>query len=113
MLFVGRDLNATARLRSAAESLGWELVISSPESYPRVIADLAPQVVVVDLDEVGVEGISAMHPPPHAAEVIGFYSHVRDELHQAASAKGWAVFPRGRFWRESHAILEEHGPTVD
>lgn len=63
---------------------------------PAELVDAPARIVVVDLSRPGVLEVI----PRIAAPVVGFGSHVDDELLAAASAAGCdEVLPRSRFFR--------------
>ena len=60
---------------------------------------------VIDLDEAGAGVVDDLRAEGFEGRVIGFFSHVNEELGAAAAAAGADVYPRGRFWRDLEAIL--------
>jgi L-alanine-DL-glutamate epimerase-like enolase superfamily enzyme len=70
--------------------------VDSPADLARVAADVAADVVVVDLSRPGaVERLAGVR-----ARTIGVGSHVEDTVLQAAAAAGCdEVLPRSRFFR--------------
>jgi hypothetical protein len=89
------DLLFGSRLRSALENAGHEVL------DPDAQAD----VLVVDLTddaESRVAGAAGSSVP-----VLGFYSHVEQDVRQAAEAAGFTrVVPRSRMAREGPALVE-------
>ena len=89
------DLLFGSRLRSALENAGHEVL------DPDARAD----VLVVDLTddaESRVAGAAGSSVP-----VLGFYSHVEQDVRQAAEAAGFTrVVPRSRMAREGPALVE-------
>ena len=89
------DLLFGSRLRSALENAGHEVL------DPDARAD----VLVVDLTddaESRVAGAAGSNVP-----VLGFYSHVEQDVRQAAEAAGFTrVVPRSRMAREGPALVE-------
>jgi hypothetical protein len=104
LLLVSSDLQAQVRLEQAARDAGFEVSTARPESGP---SGWVGDVVVLDLDQIGAQlgawaRAVASHPP---ARVLGFFSHVQEDVGRAAAAMGVEVYPRGRFWRELPDIL--------
>jgi hypothetical protein len=104
LLLASRDLAARARVEEAAERSGWSLVTARTGDLSRAVADHAPALVVIDLDEAGPSGLDA--PAGAGVRAIGFFSHVDRPLAEAAQAAGVEAVPRGRFWRTLPQLLE-------
>jgi hypothetical protein len=104
VLFVGDDLLARARVEEAAKRSGAGVEVVSPEEIGRKVAD-GDAVVLVDLDSAGPEGLAALSEVSGRARVIGYFSHVDEELGSKAREQGIEALPRGRFWRELPSIL--------
>ena len=59
------------------------------------------EAVVVDLTQ------GEIPPPPEGVPALGFYSHVEQDVRQAAEAAGYdMVVPRSRMNREGPALVE-------
>jgi hypothetical protein len=102
ILFLGRELQAAARLEGP-EGLKGRVDVASPAALP---ADVTPYtVVVLDLDEVGVEPLASLRAAGYEGRVVGFYSHVDEALGERAQSAGIEVHRRGRFWRQLAEIL--------
>ena len=99
VFFVGSDLNARVRLEAVADEL---IPVSSVADLP-----VPPEgVVVVDLDAAGPDVWSQLRSDPGLAErVVGFYSHVSEQLAKDAAAAGVRAYPRGRFWTNLRELL--------
>jgi hypothetical protein len=89
------DLLFGSRLRSALENAGHEVLD----------ADARADVLVVDLTddaESRMAGAAGSSMP-----VLGFYSHVEQDVRRAAEAAGFTrVVPRSRMAREGPALVE-------
>lgn len=111
LLLAGRDLSARARVQAAAEPRGWSVVTTRPGDLGAALAEHAPALVVIDLDEAGDSGLDLVRST--GVRAIGYFSHVDRKLAQAAEAAGVEAVPRGRFWRTLPqlfaAINEEKG----
>ncbi len=104
LLLASRDLAAKARVADAASRAGWEMVTARIVDLRGALAEHAPELVVVDLDEGGESALSALGAGPRA-RTIGFFSHVDGALGDAARAAGVEAVPRGRFWRTLPQLL--------
>ena len=98
ILFYGSDLRDRDRLERAAAEVRKEVRSHSPGSWEPLDA---PDLVVIDLDRVGVpEGL------PEDVPAIGFYSHVNEQAETAARAAGIEAIRRGEFWNRLRELLE-------
>jgi hypothetical protein len=104
VLFVGDDLLARARVEEAAKRSGARVEAVAPEEIGRKLGG-GEAVVLVDLDRAGPEGLAGLSEVAGRARVIGYFSHVDEELGKRARAEGVEALPRGRFWRELPSIL--------
>jgi hypothetical protein len=93
--FVGSDLNARLRLEAVAD-----VSVTSPAHPPE-----ASETAVIDLDAAGADAVAELRAAGFDGRIVGFYSHVQEELGAAAAAAGAEIYPRGRFWRELATIL--------
>jgi CheY-like chemotaxis protein len=104
VLFVGDDLLARARVEEAAKRSGAKLEVVAPEKVERTAVG-GEDLVIVDLDRADADLLAALSEAATRARVIGYFSHVDEELGRRARAEGVEALPRGRFWRELPAIL--------
>ena len=95
---------ARARVDDAAKRSGARVEVVAPEEISRKVGG-GEAVVLVDLDRAGPDGVAALSEVAGRARVIGYFSHVDEELGRKARAEGVEALPRGRFWRELPAIL--------
>ena len=95
---------ARARVEEAAKRSGARIEVVSSEELGRKVGD-GEALVLVDLDRAGPDGVAALSEVAGRARVIGYFSHVDEELGRKARAEGVEALPRGRFWRELPAIL--------
>jgi CheY-like chemotaxis protein len=110
------DLLFAARVQSAAAAVGGpvQLARSAPELL-RYARELAPRLVIVDLDARGSDPIELIRnvrndPDTKAVSVLAYGSHVNEEkLAQARAAGADRVMPRGMFARQLSAILAPQG----
>jgi hypothetical protein len=111
-LLVGGDLLAVARLEDASSSLGVSLHTATVDTMRARLADLHPDVVILDLDSTpGVldELTRARADGLTPARIVGYFSHVDDQLGEAARRAGCEPVPRGRFWRTLFEQLAPEG----
>ena len=108
VLLVGGDLNAQVRVGDAAHRAGGTLQRVASEDLATEIASKAPSMVVIDLDEVGAEALTAVprDSSPDGPMVVAYFSHVDGALGESARQAGVAALPRGRFWRELPSLVE-------
>ena len=95
---------ARARVEDAAKRSGARVEVVTPEEIGRKVGG-GEALVLVDLDRAGPDGVAALSEVAETARVIGYFSHVDEELGRKARAQGIEALPRGRFWRELPAIL--------
>jgi hypothetical protein len=89
------DLLFGSRLQSALESAGHQVVPAEGEA----------DVLVVDLTADSESRLQAA--AGSTVPVLGFYSHVEQDVRQAAEAAGLTrVVPRSRMAREPIALIE-------
>jgi hypothetical protein len=103
VVMIGGDLMARDRVATAAAGARLELRSARAGSVVDALRRERPAVVVVDLDSGGSavleELVDARSEGVAPERVLGFYSHVDEELGRAARAAGCEAVPRGRFWR--------------
>ncbi|MGH2817383.1 MAG: hypothetical protein ACRDJS_02840 [Actinomycetota bacterium] len=104
VLFVGDDLLARARVEEAAKRSGAKLEVVAPEKVERTAVG-GEDLVLVDLDRAGPDVLAVLSEAATSARVVGYFSHVDEELGRRARDGGLEALPRGRFWRELPAIL--------
>lgn len=109
VVLVGGDLQARARVESAAAAAGMRLVTASEARLEDVLRSTSPAVVVLDLDRGGRALLETLAGARRAGvrveRLLGFYSHVDSELGDAARRAGCEALPRGRFWRSAAELL--------
>ena len=99
---------ARTRLEAAAARRGLEVHSVTPGALARALTEMEPEIVVLDLDsgaslldELG--GVEAPHTK--RPRLLGYYSHVDEDVGRAAAAAGVEAHPRGRFWRSLDDLL--------
>ena len=105
---------ARGRLEPAAAAAGAELETVSVAGLPVRLRREVPDVVVLDLDTGGRDLIGAVESARAEgilpARMIGYFSHVDEDLGRAAADAGVETYPRGRFWREAATLLRPSPP---
>jgi DNA-binding NarL/FixJ family response regulator len=103
------DLIFLSRIRSAAAGRPIEVRrVSAAQSLAAACAETSPALVVVDLDAAArdpIRAVAALREARPDARVVGFVSHVRDDLIVSARDAGCEVLARGAFVRELPALL--------
>lgn len=117
ILLVSADLQARVRLEAAVAALGGQVTARRPADDPAESPGEGPGAerlgaIVLDLDQLGPEGATrwARFARDRGIRLLGFFSHVDEELGRAATDLGIETFRRGRFWREALPILSEDRP---
>jgi hypothetical protein len=91
VVLVGGDLQARARVESAAAAAGMRLVTASEARLEDVLRSTSPAVVVLDLDRGGRALLETLAGARRAGvrveRLLGFYSHVDSELGDAAARR--------------------------
>ena len=109
LLLAGGDLMARSRLEQAAARHGLELHSVKPGALAETLAEMNPEIVVLDLDS-GTAALLNELPKAEGSGVtrprlLGYFSHVDEDLGHTASAAGVEAHPRGRFWRSIDDLL--------
>jgi hypothetical protein len=109
VLFVGSDLMARERIRSAATHLEMKARSAGVGDLSDALRNEPADVLVIDLDEGRGEALEALETARTQglapSVVIGFYSHVDRDLGAAAEAAGCTPVRRGRFWADLPGFL--------
>ena len=96
------DLLFGSKVEGALRAAGHEVV---PVTEPPVAADA--ELLVVDLTADAEERIEAVRAAADRPPALAFYSHVEQDVRQAADAAGFdKVVPRSRMAREGPALVE-------
>jgi len=113
------DLFFGAKLRETARGLDVALVlVPSSQEVAAVVRDRRPALVIVDLQSDAcrpLEIIRAIKADPGLRDtpVLGFFSHVRDDLKAAAAEAGCdELLPRSTFSAHLPAILQRCVPAT-
>ena len=107
LILVGGDLMATSRLEGVTRAAGAEL-----ERMPAARIEEAMSshgaTVVIDLDAAPpelFEALSRIVRDEDSPRLLGYYSHVNEDVAAQARAAGCEPIPRGRFWSEASDLL--------
>lgn len=100
---------ARARLDEAAAAAGYTLTTATAGALAGALQGSEPDLVVLDLDAGGLALVAELERARAAGlgrgRVIGYFSHIDEQLGAAARRAGCEAFPRGRFWRTLPEIL--------
>ncbi|OGB92530.1 MAG: hypothetical protein A2Z31_05595 [candidate division NC10 bacterium RBG_16_65_8] len=114
------DLFFGAKLRETARGLGVPLVlVSSSQEVAAAVRERRPALLIVDLQsDAGrpLETIRAIKADPdlRGTPVLGYFSHVRDDLKAAAAEAGCdELLPRSAFSARLPEILRRGAPATD
>jgi len=105
------DLLFSSKIRETARHTGAELVFArTPEAVLREARERRPTLVIFDLDAERIQPISAIQairrdPDLSGLRLVGFVSHVRADIIEAAEAAGAEAMPRSAFVRELERLL--------
>jgi hypothetical protein len=109
VLLASHDLLAAGRLEAPARAVGAEVDIVDANDMVAALRGGSSDVLILDLDGGGrellarVEEARAERVLPE--RVIAYFSHIDEEMAEAASLSAVHALPRGRFWRELPELL--------
>jgi len=105
------DLFFLAKIRETAKVVGVTVVVCDPRRGPAAIAEAQPQAIFLDLNSrslPAVDWIRALKTDPatQAIRIVGFVSHVQEELIYAARTAGCdSVMARSAFTQQLPNLL--------
>ncbi len=105
------DLFFLAKIRETAKALGITVVTGDSRVGPAAIAEALPQTIILDLNSRGlpaVDWIRALKADPitRPIRIVGFASHVQEQLISAARAAGCdSVMARSAFTQQLPNLL--------
>jgi PleD family two-component response regulator len=111
------DLLFSSRIRAAASQLGTEILFTrTSEDVLREARTRKPTLIVFDLNAEKIrplETIQALKADPELSgtRALGFVSHVRTDLIEAARVAGAEVMPRSAFASGLEDILRLENPA--
>jgi PleD family two-component response regulator len=97
------DLLFSSKIRATARLVGAEVVFArTPDDILREVRARKPSLVVFDLNADKIQPLAAIGAMKADADlrsirVLGFVSHVRTDIIEAAQAAGAEVLPRSLF----------------
>ena len=105
------DLFFLAKIRETAKAVGVTVVTNDARRGSAAIAEAQPQAIILDLNSRGlpaVDWIRALKSDPatRPIRIVGFVSHVQEELISAARAAGCdSVMARSAFTQQLPDLL--------
>ncbi|HMD84802.1 MAG TPA: response regulator [Terriglobia bacterium] len=105
------DLFFLTKIRETARALGLTVVMGDPRRDPAAIAEAQPQAIILDLNSQGVPAIDWIRalkadPSTRPIRIVGFASHVQEQLISAARAAGCdSVMARSAFTQQLPVLL--------
>ena len=96
------DLMFRSKIRAAADRAGRTVAFVGRDAIVREVSAAIPDLVIVDLDRAPLDPMSAIreikaHPAGGGVRIVGFVSHVRADLIEAARAAGAEALARSAF----------------
>jgi len=113
------DLFFVAKIRETAKAIGVAVVMGDARRGVAAIAEAQPQAIILDLNLRGlssVDWIQALKSDPatRPIRIVGFVSHVQEELISAARAAGCdSVMARSAFTQQLPNLLRGLVPDSD
>ena len=114
------DLFFGAKLRETARSLGIPVVlVPSSEAVAAAVREHRPALLIVDLQSVACRPLETIRtikadPELRGTPVLGYFSHVRDDLKAAGAEAGCdELLPRSAFSARLPEILRRCVPAAD
>jgi DNA-binding NarL/FixJ family response regulator len=105
------DLFFLAKIRETAKVLGITVVTGDWRRGPAAIAEAQPQAIIVDLNFRGLPAVDWIrtlkaNPTTRPIRIVGFASHVQEQLISAARAAGCdSVMARSAFTQQLPNLL--------
>jgi CheY-like chemotaxis protein len=109
------DLFFLAKIRETAKAIGVTVIAGETQRGTAAIAEARPQAIYLDLNARGLPALDWIRvlksdPATRPIPIIGFVSHVQQELITAARAAGCdSVMARSAFARQLPDMLRELG----
>jgi len=111
ILVAVEDLLFSSKIRETARHTGTELVFArTRDAVVRETRERRPALVILDLNAERIQPIAAIEalrqdPDLAGVRLVGFVSHVRADIIEAAEAAGAEVMARSTFVRELAELL--------
>ncbi len=113
---VVRDLIFRSKIEEVAKQLGQPVTFCVPKELLRLAAANSPDLIIVDLEDQSGEllnTISTMARKDTKRFTVGYLSHVRTDLREAALKAGVDLaLPRSVFVRELPHLLKGRNPVT-
>jgi CheY-like chemotaxis protein len=106
------DLFFLAKIRETAKAVGITVVTNEARRGSGAIAEVRPQAIILDLNSCGLPALDLIRalksdPATRPIRIVGFVSHVQEELIAAARAAGCdSVMARSAFTRQLPNLLQ-------
>ena len=114
VVLVGGDLMARSRVEAAASAGASQLFRADPDTMVAVVTERDPDILILDLDggrEKALEGLETLRARGvRPRRVVGYFSHIDNQLGQAAREAGCEAMARSRFWRSLPELLAPPAP---
>jgi len=92
------DLMFSSKIESAGRKSGFVVrTVVTFDELQRVLAECIPNVLLVNLDDLGTNVTSIRKLVKGSCRLIGYYSHVNSKLAAEALASGFEAIPRRTF----------------
>ena len=111
------DLFFSTRIAETAKALGITLTLTPLARASQVIAESVPALVLLDLhaagDPLALVRTLKQDAATAAVPIVGFYSHIEDDLRRAALEAGIdQALPRSAFTQRLAALLSGEIPAT-
>jgi len=113
------DLFFVAKIRETAKAIGVAVVMGDARRGVAAIAEAQPQAIILDLNLRGLSSLDWIQalksdPATRPIRIVGFVSHVQEELIAAARAAGCdSVMARSAFTQQLPNLLRGLVPDSD
>ena len=113
------DLFFVAKIRETAKAIGVAVVMGDARRGVAAIAEAQPQAIILDLNLRGLSSLDWIQalksdPATRPIRIVGFVSHVQEELISAARAAGCdSVMARSAFTQQLPNLLRGLVPDSD
>ena len=114
-----QDIFFAAKISAAAKRVGVDVQFVKDEGKLLEDAASSPSVVIVDLNHASINPVELVrklksNPPERAVQVIGFLSHVQQDLIREAQKAGCdLVLPRSVFSQQLDDLLRQRSCHLD
>lgn len=105
------DLFFLAKIRETAKAVGVTVVTNDARRGSAAIAEAQPQAIILDLNSRGLPALDWIRalkadPATRPVRIVGFVSHVQEELISAAQAAGCdSIMARSAFTKQLPDLL--------